>query len=268
VPTAAVNGVELYFEVEGAGRPILGVHGTPSSAVLWESAAQTLGRYGRCITYDRRGFHRSPLPPRATCDLADQVNDAVALLESLHAVPATVVGRSTGGLVALALAHQRPDLLNGLVLLEPAVFTLDPAAQAWAGQLRDAVLLVATTRPSAVAETVVRATLGDEVWDSLPGDLQEVFVAANVGTLAELHGHGLDLSADPWRPSNEDLASMRVPALVVSATESPEPLRVVAGQLAGALPSAYHVRVPGGHLIDPSGEPVIDFLTRSRGPLT
>jgi hypothetical protein len=118
-----------------------------------------------------------------------------------------------------------------------------------------------------VAETVVRAALGDEVWDSLPGDLHEVFVAANAATVAELHGHGLDLSADPWHPGDEDLTSVRVPTLVVSATDSPAPLRVVAERLAEGLPAASHVRVPGGHLIDPAGEAVIDFLTRA-DPLT
>jgi pimeloyl-ACP methyl ester carboxylesterase len=43
-----------------------------------------------------------------------------------------VIGRSTGGLVALALAHRHPDRVRALVLLEPAVFTLDPQATAWA----------------------------------------------------------------------------------------------------------------------------------------
>jgi hypothetical protein len=40
----------------------------------------------------------------------------------------------------------------------------------------------------------------------------------------------------------------------------------VAERLAEGLPAASHVRVPGGHLIDPAGEAVIDFLTRA-GPL-
>ena len=39
MPMLAVNGVELYYEVHGSGPPVLGIHGTPSSALLWEDAA-------------------------------------------------------------------------------------------------------------------------------------------------------------------------------------------------------------------------------------
>jgi pimeloyl-ACP methyl ester carboxylesterase len=54
VPTVVANGIKLYVEEYGTGGPILGIHGTPSSAVLWTDAAQTLSRVGRCVIYDRR----------------------------------------------------------------------------------------------------------------------------------------------------------------------------------------------------------------------
>ena len=62
MPRVSVNGVELYYEERGAGLPVLGIHGTPSSAVLWEEPAAELAGICRCITYDRRGFHRSERP--------------------------------------------------------------------------------------------------------------------------------------------------------------------------------------------------------------
>ena len=65
MPTLAVNGVELYYEVHGSGPPVLGIHGTPSSALLWEDAAEVLGRRSRCIIYDRRGFTEANGPNRS-----------------------------------------------------------------------------------------------------------------------------------------------------------------------------------------------------------
>jgi pimeloyl-ACP methyl ester carboxylesterase len=44
-------------------------------------------------------------------------------------------GRSTGGEIALELAHRFPDRVNALVLLEPAVFTVDPEAREWADRV-------------------------------------------------------------------------------------------------------------------------------------
>ncbi|MCU1433688.1 MAG: hypothetical protein JWR71_413 [Pseudarthrobacter sp.] len=103
----SVNGVDLYYEEQGDGLPILGVHGSPSSAVLWADAARELALHGRCITYDRRGFHRSAPPvPFESMDLVEHVDDAAALLAALHAGPAVVIGRSTGGLIALELARR------------------------------------------------------------------------------------------------------------------------------------------------------------------
>ena len=62
MPTFRADGADLYYEVHGTGTPILGIHGTPSSALLWVEAAQALASVGRCIIYDRRGFFRSALP--------------------------------------------------------------------------------------------------------------------------------------------------------------------------------------------------------------
>ena len=120
MPRLSVNGVDLYYEEQGEGIPVLGVHGRPGSAVMWTDAAMELARHGRCIIYDRRGFHRSAPPvPFETLDLADHVDDAAAVLAGLHAGPAVVIGRSTGGLIAIELARRFPDKVKALVLLEP-----------------------------------------------------------------------------------------------------------------------------------------------------
>src|SRR5687767_5020702 len=145
--------VALYHEVHGKGPGILGIHGTPSSALLWADAARRLAEVGRCVVYDRRGFGRSS-PPGARLDLADHVADAVLLLDRVVGVPAVVIGRSTGGLIALALAIRHRDRVRGLVLLEPAVFALDDEAAAWAAALRSAVL---RAEPGRAGEEVLRA---------------------------------------------------------------------------------------------------------------
>ena len=47
--TRRVNGVALYYEEHGGGQPILGIHGTGSSALLWQGAIPELSRRGRLI---------------------------------------------------------------------------------------------------------------------------------------------------------------------------------------------------------------------------
>ena len=60
----------------------------------------------------------------------------------------------------------------------------------------------------------------------------------------------------------EGAAALRVPALVVSAADSPAPLRRVADELTRLLPQAESAAVEGGHLIDPAHEVVRSFAGR------
>jgi pimeloyl-ACP methyl ester carboxylesterase len=263
MPRVSVNGLDLYYEEHGEGVPVLGIHGTPSSALLWENAAVELAAICRCIVYDRRGFYRSGRPePFDTVDLAEHVDDAAALLEILHAAPAVVIGRSTGGEIALYLAHRFPELVQALVLLEPAVFWIDPKALAWAMELRKSVLDAAARNPWLAAETVIRAALGSHAWDALPASFRDMFTATSPAVLAEIRGEGLDLSEKQAELGAEELGQLRQPTLLVSAEDSPEVLRLVNSRLAAALPHSESVLVSGGHLINPAHPAVLEFVRR------
>ena len=133
-----VNGVRLHHEEHGHGAPILCVHGGGSSALLWEDALPALARLGRVIAYDRRGCSRSERPePYTRTTVAEQADDAAALLAALGAGPALVIGRSYGGAVALDLALRHPARVRALALLEGDALGLVPEAWEWTRALRD-----------------------------------------------------------------------------------------------------------------------------------
>ena len=221
MPRVGVNGVELHYEEQGEETPVLGVHGTPGAAILWADAAKELALHGRCIIYDRRGFHRSAPPvPFRTLDLVDHVDDAAALLAALHAGPAVVIGHGTGGLIAIELTRRFPDKVKSLVLLEPALFTIDPAAEAWARDLRRKVLERSAARPELLAETMIREALGNGSWETLPDELQQTVGGTGHAVLAEIRGHRMDLSEDAGAgrrrtgrrtPANSDRVRPRLP---------------------------------------------------------
>ena len=266
MPSVITNGLRLHYEMRGDGPAILGIHGTPSSALLWEDAAEQLATLGRCITYDRRGFHRSERPePFESVNLSDQVDDAVGLLAALTAAPAVIIGRSTGGLIALELARRAPATVTALVLLEPALFTVDPEADEWARRLRTRVLEAAAADPAAAAEAVIREALGDEVWDAIPPALAELFASTSPAVLAEIRGRGLDLSDDPLELGTTELGRIDQPTLLVSAVDSPRVLRRINERLAERLPHAQSALVEGGHVINPASPVVLEFVSRHLG---
>lgn len=259
---AGIEGGELYHEEHGSGAPILGIHGSPSAAVFWTDAAHRLSGSGRVILYDRRGYLRSEIRPSPPpCDLSDQVSDAVAVLAAVAREPAVLIGRSTGGLIALAVAIEHPELVRALVLLEPAVFGMDAEARDWAAGVRQAVLAAATGDESDAARAMFDHALGPDLWQELSPDARDVLVRGSPALLGEMRGHGLDLSADPFQPTGQQLRSVgAVPTLVVSGESSITAARIVDERLVEQIPGARHEVVPGGHLIDPAHPVVREFV--------
>jgi pimeloyl-ACP methyl ester carboxylesterase len=255
-----VAGIRLFHEEHGSGAPILCIHGTGSSAVVWGDAIERLARRGRVIAYDRRGCSRSERPdPYERTSVSEHADDAAALLDALGATPALVVGRSYGGEVALELALRHPDRVRALVLLEGAPLALVPAGAAWERALAERLDEVAThAGVDAVAEALIGEALGDGAWASLPEAIRRLLTANGQAILAEVRGGGLH--ADPAA-----LATIGRPVLLVAATDSRPEFRQATEALAGVLPDARTTIVDGGHLVDPAGPDVVTFLDEVSG---
>ena len=248
-----VNGVRLHVEERGRGEPILGIHGTGSSALAWREAAETLSGLGRVIVYDRRGCTRSERPEPYRTKVREHAEDAAALIGALDATPAIVIGRSYGGETGVELALAHPDLVRALVLLEAASLSLDPEARTWEETLVRRVEEAAERDPSSVAETFLRVVLGDDGWASLPRRARQMFRDNGPAILAELLGGS-------FSASEEDLARISVPTLLVAGKDSPEMFGRVTERMAAVIPGSQLEWVTGGHMIDPAGPPVLAFV--------
>ncbi len=128
------NGLHTYRY--GPSRPaqILGVHGLTGHGRRWESLSEKYLPEFSVLAPDLIGHGRSSWA--APWTLEANVEALAALLDAEGGAPVLVVGHSFGGAVALNLAAARPDLVSGLVLLDPAV-ALDGA---WMAEIADAML--------------------------------------------------------------------------------------------------------------------------------
>ena len=260
MPEIQLPAIRLYYEERGAGAPILGIHGTGSSAWSWAAAAADLARFGRVITYDRRGCTRSERPvPYGHTTPAEHAEDAAALLEALGATPAIVVGRSYGGDVALYLALRYPEHVRAIVLLEGGgdslSETLSPAMSDYLAMLADQILTAVAERgPAAAGEALLRGVLGDTDYAALPDEMKARAAANGPAIVAEVTGYK-DGQLDPRR-----LSEVTCPALVVAARSSPPAFRALSERLAADLTNARLAIVEGGHLIDPADPQVLRFI--------
>jgi pimeloyl-ACP methyl ester carboxylesterase len=116
----SVNGTTLYVERRGTGAPLLLVHGGGEDAGMLTAQAEALAAAGyHVVTYDRRGTGRSGRQGWPGSGAEQHADDAAALLDELDLEPATIVGVSSGGVIALQLAARHGNVVERVVAWEP-----------------------------------------------------------------------------------------------------------------------------------------------------
>jgi 3-oxoadipate enol-lactonase len=261
VPTVAgTTPGGLYYEVTGAGEPVVLIHGFSLDRRMWEPQLARLAERHRVVRYDLRGHGESAAiagPYAGTDDLRE-------LLDHLGLRSATLVGLSAGAQIALDFALSHPDRADRLVLAGPGVSGYVPRGSwDWMAGVMEAVRAGDAARAAARwAETPLMAIPGRPAADSLMRRM--VTHNARIWSYASNPERVLD------PPAIGRLGEIRVPTLiVVGADDLPDILRV-AELLRDGIAGSTRVVVPGaGHLVnlaDPStfNDAVAAFLGSPR----
>jgi pimeloyl-ACP methyl ester carboxylesterase len=115
MPFVEANGINIYYEVEGQGEPLVLITGLSYALWYWHRIVPLLAKQFRVITFDNRGVGQSDAPP-GPYTAAMMAADTADLLDALGIERAHVLGHSMGGYVAQALALDYPQRIDRLVL--------------------------------------------------------------------------------------------------------------------------------------------------------
>ena len=138
---ADVNGVHLYYETNGSGRPMILLHGGLFSTENFDPILPQLAANHRVIAVDLQGHGRTADVDRPL-DVRLMAEDIAALIGHLELDRPDVVGYSLGGGVALFTAANHPELVGKLVIT---------SAHAW----RDAIYAEMLPQQAAVSSAAV-----------------------------------------------------------------------------------------------------------------
>lgn len=109
--------ITLNVYEAGEGPPAIFLHGITSNGAVWEPVIAALQAGIRCLAVDQRGHGLSDKPNEGY-GAEDYSKDALALIETLGAGPAVIVGHSLGARNGVVAAASRPDLVRAVVALD------------------------------------------------------------------------------------------------------------------------------------------------------
>jgi pimeloyl-ACP methyl ester carboxylesterase len=288
VRTVAVNGTTLAYREQGAGEPVVFVHGGLSDLRAWDQQLPAVGRPYRAIAYSRR-FARpnEDIDPAADDPMLPHVDDLAAFLRSIDAAPAHLVGNSWGASISLLAAVRHADVVRTLVLEEPPVV---PLFWSTTPPRPLELLRLAATRPrTAIAllgfgartiapvqrafrqgdddgamRTFLRGVLGAGRFERLP-EARKRQMRENVSALrAQMLGAGLPPLSDA------DVRAIRAPVLLVTGEKSPRVFLRMTDRLEELLPIVERVAIAdASHVMHEENaaavnEAIVRFLGRHR----
>jgi pimeloyl-ACP methyl ester carboxylesterase len=220
---AAVNGLNLYYEIHGSGRPLVLIHGggstisstfgriLPELAESHQVIAVELQAHGHTADIDR------PL------SFEQDADDVAALLKQLHIGKADIMGFSNGGTTSLQIAIRHPELVNKLVLAS-ATYRRDGMQPGFFEGFQNASL------------------------ELMPQPLKDAYLEANPNPegLQAMFDRDVVRMIDFKDISDADIRAIQAPVLVMNGDA--EVVRAEhALALSRTLPNARLAILPGGH---------------------
>ncbi len=198
----------------GTGPDILLIHGIISDKSFFEGLMDEMKSDYHLIAYDRRGYGDSEKAEDYSIEA--QADDAALVLKEYAKDRAWIVGNSAGGMVALSLFLRHPELVRGMMLMEPSL-VFDPESEQlirqWNTQLNDYV----DQKRIKKALPAVAEVIGDKS-DAAPAgqsiaDFKRTYKNLETFMLGELN----DIQG--FRPAPEEFKGTDVPIMVLISEE-------------------------------------------------
>jgi haloalkane dehalogenase len=264
------DGLRMHYVDEGAGDPVLLLHGEPTWAYLYRKMIPALAGVARAVAPDYFGFGRSDKPTRIEDYSYDSHYDSIErFADELDLRGATLVVQDWGGPIGLRLAVERPDRVARLVILNTGIGAGRAPSDEWL-RFRALVRRVGTDLvPGQLIRISCVTELDDEVVEAYNAPFPTPESKAGVLAFPELVPTEIDHpSAAKMLEVRAALERWKRPTLVLFSDSdpifSPQAAERMASRIPGAGPA--EIIVGAGHFLqEEKGEEIatriIRFLT-------
>jgi 3-oxoadipate enol-lactonase len=276
---AKVDSIELYYEEQGSGDPLLLIMGLAADSTAWLFQVPAFSQHYRTIVFDNRGVGRSTKPP-GPYTIHQMADDTAGLLDVLGITRTHVVGVSMGGMIAQELALRHPQRVRGLVLA-----CTYPEPDADIERQRQFSVTQFGGKVTASGEMQIDLSALDPLsflQHLLPAVFNQEFIDKELPRLMQLfagalqYGFSLEailgqVAAVMSHKATDRLHQITAPTCVITGDADRLVPPANSDILAKHIPNAHLVKIPGGshgfNFETPEifNREVLDFLARVRG---
>jgi len=238
-----VRGIEMAYDVEGSGPPVVLLHGYPFNRSMWRDQVEALQATNRVIMPDLRGLGETEATPEPAT-MNEMAEDVAALLDELKIDRVTLGGLSMGGYVALAFIRRFPLRVRALILADTR-----PQTDTEEGKLarEEQAQKVLEEGMSAITDLILKKSLTPATLAGRPdivSRVREMIAKSNpLGAAAALRGMAVRSDQTHF------LASILAPTLIIVGSEDqltpPSDAELMRREIRGSrlvvIPGAAHV---------------------------
>ncbi|CAN5684811.1 MAG: haloalkane dehalogenase [Actinomycetota bacterium] len=261
------DGLRMHYVEEGAGEPVLLLHGEPTWAYLYRKMIPPLAGVARVVAPDYFGFGRSDKPTRIEDYSYDfHYHSIERLADEMDLRELTVVVQDWGGPIGLRLAVERPERVARLVILNTGIGAGRAPSSEWL-RFREFVRRVGTELvPGQLIQITCVTELDDAVVEAYNAPFPTPESKAGVLAFPELVPTELDHpSAAKMLEVRAGLERWEKPTLVLFSDSDPVFSTVAAEHMAARIPGARPAEIieGAGHFLqEEKGEEIAERIVR------
>jgi pimeloyl-ACP methyl ester carboxylesterase len=220
---ATVNGLKMYYEIHGNGKPLVLIHGGGSTIeTTFGNILPLLAQHYKIIAVEMQA-HGHTSDRNAPETFEQDADDIASLLQHLNISKASIFGFSNGGSTAMQVAIRHPEVVNKLVIAS-ALYKREGMMPGFFDMMKNASL------------------------ENMPQPLKDAFLKINPDTSVLRNMHDKDanrmIAFKDWKDS--DLQSIKAPVLVISSDKDVV-LPEHALKISRLIPNAELILLPGVH---------------------
>lgn len=250
MPTPETRQAPMTFQHNGAGEPLVLIHGSVNDSRYWAPQMAAFAAHFETFALDLRHYWPNSWDGQSPFSIDGHIEDVARFIETLARGPVRLLGHSRGGYIAFRLAERRPDLVARLALAEPAGVLDASLAAPGAPPANYAALISAAVESVRRGETELGLekffdyAIGAGGWAKLPEERRQI-CRDNAVTLIGQIGEG----RTPYARASAE--AIHCPTLIVDGGATQPVFAAIAAALAGAIPLARRVTLPGAtHLLN------------------